>query len=81
MSHRLSCDYIVCFRFLYVCVGVCHSYFYIVVVVVVVLSFDVLLSLLLLVEKEDGVVYHMGIYIIVHCFEKSFLKPFQFEHD
>jgi hypothetical protein len=58
VSHRLNCDYIVCFRFLYVCVGVCHSYF---CLVVVVLSFGVLLSLLLLVKKKKG--SSMEIYI------------------
>ena len=56
MSHRLSCDCVVCFRFLYVCIGVCHSYF-----CVVVLPCDVLLSLLLLVKKKKG--SSMDIYI------------------
>ena len=58
MSHRLNCDYIVCFRFLYVRISVCHSYF---CVLVVVLSFGVLLSLLLLVKKKKG--SSMEIYI------------------
>ena len=69
----------------------CVFGFYMFVLVCVIPTSVLLLSLfcrvicfvvvIIVSKEEDGVVYHMGIYIIVHCFEKSFLKQFQFEHD